>query len=212
MSDSPSEKRDSRERIIVAAATMISENPAARLSVRAVAAEAGVSTGSLRHHFPTQRALQDAVLDRIYDVVAPGDPIHDTSVPARDRLVRCLRQVLEPGGTGERARGAWAKAYRAFIESPTNESRSAYLALEREMRHRVEHWLSVLADEGELPAGDHTARARFLLTVLNGISIERALPSETSTLASETTTLHAAAESVLKCATSREFGGSSLGT
>ncbi len=188
----------SRERVLAAAASMLAEDVTARLSVRAVAARAGVSTGSLRFHFPTQRALQDAVLDRIYGQVFSDDPIHDRSLPARDRLVNCLRQVLAPAGVGEQAREAWTKAYQTYIASePTQEVRATYLALERGGWRRVEYWLSVLADEGALPREDHARRVRFLLTVLNGLSIERALPAEDSILRSETETLYAAADCVL---------------
>lgn len=197
MVGSTEEKRDSRSRILKAAVEMVSEDPVTRLSVRSVAARAGVSTGSLRHHFPTQRALQDAVLAAVYDVVAPGDPIHDVSVPPRDRLVDCLAQVLAQGGTGEVAREGWRRAFGTFVESPTEESDAAYRALEQGMSQRVMHWLSVLASEGALPTDGHAPRARFLLTVLNGLSIERALPGVPSTYASEATALRAAVDCVL---------------
>lgn len=192
------EDKGSRERILAAAAAMIAEDVTARLSVRAVAARAGVSTGSLRFHFPTQRELQDAVLDRIYGHVFPDDPIRDRSLPARDRLVACLRQVLAPAGVGERAREAWTRAYQTYIATgPTDEARAAYLALERGGWRRVEYWLTVLAEEGALPREDHGRRVRFLLTVLNGLSIERALPAEDSILKSETETLYLAVDAVL---------------
>ncbi|WP_313817538.1 TetR/AcrR family transcriptional regulator [Citricoccus sp.] len=187
-----------RERIIIAAAEMVSEDPRARLSVRAVAARAGISTGSLRYHFPTQRELQDTVLQTIYEVVAPDDRIRDRSLPARDRLVGCLRNILAPAGVGQEARDGWAIVFRTFIEpDPTDESDSAYQALWREAQHRVEYWLSVLAEEGVMPAGDPSARARFLMTVVNGLSIERALPAEDSLLAEETATLYLAVDAVL---------------
>ncbi len=192
----------SRERILAAAAAMLAEDVTTRLSVRAVAARAGVSTGSLRFHFPTQRALQDAVLGRIYDRVFPDGMIHDRSLPARDRLVGCLRQVLAPAGVGKQAREAWGKAYQMYIApEPTEEVRAAYLALEREGWRRIEYWLTVLADEGALPKEDHARRVRFLLTVLNGLSIERALPAEDSILKSETETLHTAVDCVLNART-----------
>ncbi|MFC3996746.1 TetR/AcrR family transcriptional regulator [Nocardiopsis sediminis] len=198
MTESADSKPSSRERILVAAATMVSENPTARLSVRAVAARAGVSTGSLRHHFPTQRALQDAVLAGIYGLAFPSDPIHDTDTPARDRLVGCLRQIIAPVGTGQQAREALGTTYRMLIAAePTEDTRQAYLAIERQMQHRVEHWLSVLADEGSLPEGDNAQRAKFLLTVINGLTLERALPGSESALISENATLFAAVDSVL---------------
>ncbi|MFF5173279.1 TetR/AcrR family transcriptional regulator [Micromonospora sp. NPDC000089] len=192
----------SRERILAAAAAMIAEDLTTRLSVRAVAARAGVSTGSLRFHFPTQRALQDAVLARIYDHMVPEDPIHDRSLPARDRLVSCLRQVLAPTGVGEQARAAWGAAYRTFIApEPTEDVRAAYRAVERQGWRRIEYWLTVLTDEGALPREDHARQVRFLLTVLQGLSIDRALPAEDSILKSETETLYLAADCVLNAPT-----------
>jgi AcrR family transcriptional regulator len=188
----------SRDRVLQAAMAMFGEDPGARLSVRAVAARAGVSTGSLRYHFPTQRALQDAVLAGVYDVLTPGDRIHDRSAPARDRLIDCLRQVLALAGVGDQARAAWSEVFKTYIEpEPTDENRAAYLAIEREARRRVEYWLTVLRNEGALADGDNSRRAGFLVTVLNGLSIARALPSDESILAAETETLHAAVDHVL---------------
>lgn len=192
------DKLDSRAKIIIAACEMIGEDPASTLSVRTVAARAGVSMGSLRHHFPTQRALRDAVLATIYDVVMSDDQImHDRSVPARDRLVKCLRQVLA-AEVGEQARRAWITTFAAFIApEPTEEIRTAYRAMADEGQRRVEHWLALLAEEGALPAGDNVQRARFLNTVLTGLSIERALPAGHSILQRETATLYAAVDSIL---------------
>ncbi|RDG40087.1 TetR/AcrR family transcriptional regulator [Streptomyces corynorhini] len=189
---------ETREKILQAAAEMIAEDMTAKLSVRAVAARAGVSTGSLRFHFPTQRALQDSLLARIYEHLLPGDPILDRTLPPRERLLNCLRQVLAPLGTNEDARTAWGAMYRTFIEpEPTGQVRAAYLGHAREAERRVEHWLTVLAEEGALPPGDRTRNVRFLLTVLNGLSVERALPTGESVLISEAETLNAAVDHVL---------------
>ncbi|MDR7275667.1 TetR/AcrR family transcriptional regulator [Catenuloplanes atrovinosus] len=188
----------SRERVLAAAAAMLAEDATAKLSVRAVAARAGVSTGSLRFHFPNQRALQDAVLARIYGHLFPDEQIHDRSLPARDRLVNCLRQALAPTGTGQQARETWTKAYRTYIASaPTEDVRAAYRAMDQAGRRRIEYWLTVLADEGALPKEDQASRVRFLSAVLDGLSIERALPTDESILRSETETLYTAVDCVL---------------
>lgn len=188
-----------RERILRAAAQMIAEDPTTTLSVRAVAARAGVSTGSLRFQFPTQRALQDEVLTRIYQHFIPDEPIHDSSRPARERLVDCLRQVLAAAGTGDEARKAWGTLYEHFIAPEHSEKvRSAYLAQERASAGRVEYWLGVLADEGALSREDLAHKARFLLTVLNGLSLQRALPSGESVLKAETEALYTAVDAVLR--------------
>ena len=188
----------SRDKVLLAAMTMFGEDPGATLSVRAVASRAGVSTGSLRYHFPTQRELQDEVLTRVYDLVISDERIHDSSVPARDRLVGCLRQVLAGVGVGAPAREAMRKVAEDFIApEPTEEIRAVYLTIERETRRRVEYWLTVLVNEGALPEGDNPRRARFLLTVINGLGLERALPAEDSILQTETDTLYTAVDCVL---------------
>lgn len=188
----------SKARVIIAACEMIDEDPASTLSVRAVAARAGVSMGSLRHHFPTQRELRNAVLATIYDVVTPDSQlIHDESVPARDRLVQCLRQVLRLEA-GEQSRQALIKFLNAFIvPEPAADIRTAYLAMASEGQSRVEYWLSILAEQGALPRADIAAKAAFLNTVLNGLSMERALPAEHSILQRETATLYIAVDSIL---------------
>jgi AcrR family transcriptional regulator len=192
----------SKAKIIIAACEMIGEDPASTLSVRTVAARAGVSMGSLRHHFPTQRALREAVLETIYNVLTPdAQIIHDRSVPARDRLVQCLRQVLTPG-TGDTARQAWIKFFDAFVvPEPIDSIRNSYRALANEGQRRVEHWLTLLTEEGAVPAGDNALRASFLNTVLNGLSLERALPSEQSVLQRETAILYVAVDSILTAPT-----------
>ncbi|TQL91137.1 TetR/AcrR family transcriptional regulator [Pseudonocardia kunmingensis] len=198
MEERDRENLSSRDKVLLAAMELFGEEPGTRLSVRAVASRAGVSTGSLRYHFPTQRELQDEVLTRIYDLVVPDDRIHDTSAPARDRLVDCLRQVLAGSGVGAQARANLRKVVEEFIApEPTDDGRAAYLAIEREGRRRVEYWLTVLTNEGALAEGDNTRRARFLLTVVNGLGLERALPAEDSILQSETDTLYAAVDCVL---------------
>ncbi|GAC67857.1 TetR/AcrR family transcriptional regulator [Gordonia soli] len=190
---------DSRAKVIIAACEMIGENPASTLSVRTVAARAGVSMGSLRHHFPTQRALRDAVLRTIYDVATSDDEvIYDRSVAPRERLVHCLRQILAPQ-VGDEARRAWTTVFDAFIATePTDETRAAYLTMAAEGTRRMEHWLTVLDEEGALVPGDVRQHANFLNAVVNGVSIERALPTETSVLERETATLYQAVDAVLR--------------
>ncbi|WP_414938783.1 hypothetical protein [Amycolatopsis sp. cmx-11-51] len=57
--------------------------------------------------------------------------------------------------------------------------------------------MTVLSNEGNLAEGDNRRRARFLVTVLNGLTIARARPSDESILTTETETLHAAVDHVL---------------
>lgn len=188
-----------RDRILIAAASMLGEDPTTRLSVRAVAARAGTSTGSLRHFFPTQRALLDAVVAGLYDVDIPGDPIHETDRAPTERLVDCLRQVLAQVGTGERARQYWRGIHDTYIAPEvTTEDVAAFRSLERFGLHLIERWLTVLAEEGAVPREDVGAGARFLTTVLNGLFVERALPADPARLGVESETLRRAVEAVVR--------------
>lgn len=195
--DVESKEPGTRAKILIAAATMLGENPTARLSVRAVAARAGVSTGSLRHFFPTQRALVETVVAGLYDLEIPDDPINDHSLSPAERLVACLRLLLAQVGVGDRARQQWGALYDAYVASPPSEDEAAtYLALERMGRHRLEQWLTTLIEEGAIPGGRIEQRARFLSTVTNGLMTERALPSDTVRVESETETLRLAVHAV----------------
>lgn len=189
---------DTRDKILIAAATMLGEDPTARLSVRAVAARAGTSTGSLRHFFPTQRALVEAVVAGLYDVEVPGDPILDAGRAPTERLVDCLRQLLSQIGTGERARTYWRGLYESYIgPEPMGDDVATYASLERLGLHRIERWLTALAEEGALPVDDVERRARFLATVLDGLAVQRALPGDAARLRFEDETLRLAAGAVL---------------
>jgi AcrR family transcriptional regulator len=198
MSNSPGE-RSTRDRILIAAATILGENAYERLTVRGVAARAGVSVGSLRHFFPTQHALIDAVVAGLSGTELPDDPIHDTTRDASGRLASCLELMLDQLGRGELARASWRKTFEAYIvAAPPFSDNSMHAALEQLGRTRIEGWLRVLAAEGATSGDGIAERARFLATVLNGISIERALPgNDEAQRRFETTTILRAAKAAL---------------
>lgn len=188
-----------RDKILIAAATMLGEDPTSRLSVRAVAARAGVSAGSLRHFFPTQKALIDTVVAAIYDLEIPDDPMENSADDPSDRLVACLQLLLSQVGTGERAREHLRAIHDAYVASPPSaDAAHAFLALEHLNVHRIARWLGILHSEGALADGDLDEQARFLNTVVNGLSFERALPGDRERLGFEAQTLRAAADSVLR--------------
>jgi AcrR family transcriptional regulator len=193
-----SQEVDTRSKILIAAATMLGEDPTARLSVRAVAARAGVSTGSLRHFFPTQQALIDTVVAGMQTLDLPEDPIADTSRGPAERLQACLRMLLAAVGAGEEARRHWTSLHNAYVASPPPEdSTHVFLALERLAVDRVQRWLAALQEEGVIGAGDLESPARFLLTVVNGLAFERALPGARARIGFEANTLKTAVSAVL---------------
>lgn len=210
----PPEGLSSRDKILWAAATMLGGESATTPSVRAVAARAGVSAGSVQHHFPTQRELMDEVLVLVYDTVLPNDSVHDSSIPARDRLVASLQRLLALRVETLDPRDVWVQAFDRYVRStPTAAARDEYLTSVRGLRGRIEFCLTVLQGEGSLTPGDNARRARFLYTVVSGLSIAQVFPAESSLLPTELEVLRMAADYVLNEqppseATAQETSGS----
>ena len=189
---------DTRTRIVKAATEILLEGKGERPSVRAVAARAGIGASTLRHYFPTQRELMSAMLTAMYDESLPDGRIRDTAAPARRRLMESLWSMLDPVSSVTEARAVWDGVFTSFIGPEASEqSRAGYLVLEREALRRVQAWLAILEEEGVLPKGDNPARARFLLTVVDGLSIERALADSGSRIENERATLAFAVDAVL---------------
>lgn len=190
---------DTRSRIIEAAAAILHSGGEARLSVRSVATRAGVGASTLRYYFPTQRSLIEAALADTYTEAMPDERIRDRSVPARDRLRECLLNMLAPFDNETQARAMWTSIHDAFISfEAKDESRRAYAELARQADLRVESWLSVLDEEGALTPGTVPRHARFLITVIDGLSVARALPPERGVAMTEIEVLDTAIDAVVR--------------
>ncbi len=104
------ETRDTRERILDAAESVVAERGVAALSLEATAAAAGVSKGGLLHHFRSKEALLTALVERMVAEMRAG---YDAFVSA------------EAEGPGRHARACIAWALRP---SPQQRSRDLRLA------------------------------------------------------------------------------------
>lgn len=157
----------------------------------------GAST--LRHYFPSQRALFDAALTRLYAEAMPDERIRDTTVPARERLVECLIGLLEPFSTEAQARRTWQVLYETFLApEATDAARQGYLVIARQAQHRIESWLSILEAEGALPPGDTRTRLHLLMIVVDGLSLDRAFPELQPRVEVEASTLRLAVDAVFR--------------
>lgn len=189
---------ETREKIVAAAADLVREGGAV-MSVRAVAARAGVGASTLRYYFPTQKALFETVLTAVYDEALPDERMRDAAISPRDRLIESLWQLLEPVGVPSVAREVWDTIYRTFIgPEATDDARKGYRVLVGQAEQRVVAWLVILEAEGALAPGDNLQRTRFLLTVLDGLSIERALPMDETQLVAERATLGMAVDAIFR--------------
>ncbi|WP_329058156.1 TetR family transcriptional regulator C-terminal domain-containing protein [Amycolatopsis sp. NBC_01480] len=150
-----------REKIIEAALRLAAAEGLNSLSVRAVAAAAGVGATTLRHYFPTQAELHLVVATELarrpVDDLAIADDRRDPS----DRLFECLAQLLPPGGR------------RATVESWFELHRMSAPAIaesaQRSLAERVRRWLTVLAGRGHLRPEDVDGYASSALALVNGL-------------------------------------------
>ncbi|OLT45236.1 hypothetical protein BJF85_02330 [Saccharomonospora sp. CUA-673] len=159
---------DRRDDIVAAAKELATEHGLRAVSVRAVAARAGVGASTLRHYFPTQRALFDATADATFDEQLSDLRIRDRRVSPARRLVECLRQFVPEGAQLEQ----WALSVSAVAAVDADpERRRLWTQLTRRAHERVEAWLAVLAEEGALRDGDPARQTRLLLLGVDGMAL-----------------------------------------
>lgn len=198
---------DRRAQILEAARALLTEQGMGGLSVRGVAARAGIGASTLRHYFPTQRDLHRAVFQEALDAQVHDLRMHDGSVPPTDRLTECLLQFLPSAeGQARQVLPQWVAGLAATAESvaaSTGAEGEADLGsvvrstLQERGDERIRSWLAVLAEEGVVPQSDPTP-AILLTAVIDGLTLRLATsPSSTFGVAQARALLADAVERII---------------
>lgn len=127
---------DSRGNILDAAARLLLRDPS-KLTLDAVAAEAGVSKGGLLYHYKSKADLLDAVVDRWESTFQ--EEIEDAADPAPGGWTRAYAQVIAKDGLDPHAREVDSGIVAAMVLNPDR--------LET-VRARYRSWQERLADDG----------------------------------------------------------------
>ena len=107
--------------------------------------------------------------------------------------------MLDPIGLGDKAREVWTDIFATFIKPGASpDHRTGYVEMRWQAALRVESWISILVEEGAIPRGDNKARTDFLLAVLDGLALQRALPPEAAVLEVETSVLKGAIAALVR--------------
>ena len=138
------------------------------VSLRHVAAEAGVSMGMVQHHFRTKQAMLDYAMDRVLDdaYARVAEELSETSTP-RDRVRALLIQMLP------------------LDEQRSNElrivtCRTAYMVVRPELlavvrtdsqRFRVSMAETIRAAPGVAPGTDPDQQAIALIASVSGLAM-----------------------------------------
>jgi AcrR family transcriptional regulator len=104
-----------REEILAAAVGLACEQGVGALSVRSVAAAAGVGATTLRHYFPSQVDLYRAVASQLVTNVLGDLDIADDSRDPAARLYDCLAQFVPQSDEEVRALTGWAELTRLAL-------------------------------------------------------------------------------------------------
>lgn len=170
---------DRRDQILAAARELAADGGLAAVSVRSVAARAGIGASTLRHYFPTQQELHDAVLGATFDANLNDLRIAEREVPAEDRLIECLWQFLPPRDSDQLMLAQWAAQITAVLQPDVSPALlHTWGMLVARGRQRVAIWLEILADEGKVERARIPRHVRLLLALIDGVGIGLMSPGE----------------------------------
>lgn len=162
--------RDERRVLIArACAELISTDGYAQTSVRDVAAKAGISTGTLLHHFESKEALLTATLLQVSDdffldirrsATGPGDPV--------ERLVRAVRALLNP----RRHAVGWRVWIAFWHEASTNKELATVAGDRTDLSEAI--FTDLIAEgvaDGLLRVADPAVAAAELAALIDGVAL-----------------------------------------
>ncbi|MGC4943262.1 TetR/AcrR family transcriptional regulator [Kribbella sp. DT2] len=190
---------EQRERILAAAARVTGESGLEKVSVRAVAGAAGIGMGTLRHYFPTQRDLHDALVRRLLDDQLDDFAIADARLDAGDRLVRCMVQFLPADEESRPLLEIWFGLYHGALRPESSSLARQFLEVSSERaRERIASWLRVLADEGRFDSARSAETTMLLSSLSSGLCLELLTPGTPLTVESAKTLLSTTVRSVIE--------------
>ncbi|MDY0911455.1 TetR/AcrR family transcriptional regulator [Rathayibacter festucae] len=168
------DRRESRSDILSAVVTVLSTRGADQLSIRTVAAEAGVSVGAVQHHFPTKQALLTGAMARVeerFRLRTRARLEHEPSPEVR------LRAFCDEIACVADADVADAVVWTAFASRAGTDPEIR--ALHTAGWSRTEDVVLELLRAAHPSAGLGPDDAALLLAVLDGIAVARAAEQPT---------------------------------
>ncbi|MFL4909816.1 TetR family transcriptional regulator C-terminal domain-containing protein [Streptomyces sp. MMS24-I2-30] len=142
------------------------------LSVRSVAAAAGIGATTLRAYFPSQALLYRAVAERAISQVLSEEWIRDVSLAPVDRLYASLRQFLPTTADRHSALTIWFERLTLALGSDANEE---VLEMVRsghdESVVTVTRWFTLLAADGSAPRDTPEVLADRFVALVDGLHL-----------------------------------------
>lgn len=176
------DNRNRKADIVAVARAMASTDGMSALTVRAVSAAAGIGVGTLRHHFPTQRALVDAVVADMVGGLLDESVVLDRTRPPGDRLAHAVLQFLPASLTERGQRDAWFAFYVSSLSAPSGQARAVLEASVATSHEHMRRWLGALAADGAIAAKSVDDTSTALIALVNGLTLEALTPGSPVTV------------------------------
>jgi AcrR family transcriptional regulator len=168
---------DRRRTVSEAAWRVLARDGLGALSVRNVAAEAGLPPSTVRYVFPTQASLREHAITLVFDRTRERIEAVPTDVPPRDRAHRIVLELLPL----DEERVLELEVYLALGNAALTDAelRPALDEAVREMRVWCEEVLGLVGEHG-LPEADREYETRRLHALVDGLAMHlvRLAPGE----------------------------------
>ena len=176
----------SRRDDIISAAIRLAEQSApgqASLSVRAVAKEAGIGASTLRHYFPTQTDLHEAIARSSMDTAVQDFSIMDSSLDPAERLFECCAQFLPTHEHRDMQLELWFTMHLSALGPDRRAVSRRLLEYGHDFTYECLHrWLGVLAAEGHIEAAEVPPASIAMFTMLDGLALHSIVTPERVTV------------------------------
>lgn len=162
-----------KEALIRATLTLMAEHGPSAATVRAIAEEAGITQGMIRHYFTTKEELVNATYEaHMAAQIAGTEAAEEGGGSARARLARVVKASLTPPVLDPRGVSLWAGFIHMVRRDPAMQKthRDSYLRF----RDRLEDLIrEALAETGRDPAPKELRRLAIACNgVLDGLWLE----------------------------------------
>ncbi|WP_177231774.1 TetR family transcriptional regulator C-terminal domain-containing protein [Amycolatopsis saalfeldensis] len=153
------------------------------LSVRSVAAAAGVGATTLRTYFPSQALLYRAVAERLVSVALSDDRIRDSSLGPAERLYTSLRQFLPSSEYRQYALTVWFELITLAVGPDANaEVLELVNSGQAESVSITTRWFKQLADDGCALRESPEVLADRFETIVDGLQLHLLLDQDEAAL------------------------------
>jgi AcrR family transcriptional regulator len=174
---------DKRQHILDVATRLASTDGLRGLSVRSVAAEAGVGATTLRTYFPSQALLYRAVAERLVSFALSDDWIGDSSLAPGERLYASLRQFLPNSENRHYALTVWFELITLAVGPDGNaEVLELVNSGQAESVSIATRWFKQLDDDGCALRESPEVLADRFETVVDGLQLNLLLDQDEAAL------------------------------